>query len=73
MKNKPVVIIVAALGLGVLFFTVLYLAALIAGGNRATSRLSPLPSGEKVALVKIEGLLLTAEAVVDEINEYAED
>jgi protease-4 len=73
MKNKPILIIlVSAVALGVLFFSVLYLATLIAGGKPSKS-LSPLPGMEKIALVKIEGLLITADAIVEEINNYAED
>ena len=73
MKNKPILIIlVSALALGVLFFAVLYLATLISGGKSSKS-LSPLPGQEKIALVKIEGMLITADAIVDEINNYAED
>jgi protease-4 len=73
MKNKPVVIIMAAFGLGLLFFAVLYVAVLIAGGKKATTRFTALPTGDKVALVKIEGLLLTSEATVEEITGYTED
>ena len=73
MKNKPVLIIIAALGLGVLFFAVLYVAVLVAGGKKATSRLTTLPTGDRIALVKIEGLLLTSDASVEEIKGYAED
>mgnify|MGYP001558903464 CR=1 FL=1 len=73
MNNKPVLIIlVSALALGVLFFTVLYLATLISGGN-ASHSLSPLPGMEKIALVKVEGMLITADSIVDEINNYADD
>jgi len=73
MKNKPILIIlVSALALGVLFFSVLYLATLISGG-KATKSLSPLPGMEKIALVKIEGMLITADTIVEEINNYAED
>lgn len=73
MKNKPVVIIMAAFGLGLLFFAVLYVAVLIAGGKKATTRFTALPTDDKVALVKIEGLLLTSEATVEEITGYTED
>jgi protease-4 len=73
MKNKPVVIILTALGLGVLFFAVLYLAVLLAGGKKATSHLTALPTGDRVALVKIEGLLLTSDEAVEEIKGHAED
>ena len=73
MKNKPILIIlVSALALGVIFFTVLYLATLISGG-KASQSLSPLPGMEKIALVKIEGMLITADTIVDEINNYADD
>jgi len=73
MKNKPVLIIlVSALALGVLFFTVLYLATLLFGGKSSQS-LSPLPGMEKIALVKIEGMLITSDSIVDEINNYADD
>ena len=73
MKNKPILIIlVSALALGVLFFTVLYLATLISGGKSSQS-LSPLPGMEKIALVKVEGMLITADNIVDEINSYADD
>ena len=73
MKNKPVIIILTAFGLGVLFFAVLYFAVLLAGGKKATTRLTSLPTGDKVALVRIEGLLLTSESAVEEITGYAED
>jgi protease-4 len=73
MKNKPILIIlVSALALGVLFFSVLYLATLISGGKTSQS-LSPLPGTEKIALVKIEGMLITADSIVEEINNYADD
>jgi protease-4 len=73
MKNKPILIIlVSALALGVLFFSVLYLATLISGG-KASQSLSPLPGTEKIALVRIEGMLITADSIVEEINNYADD
>ena len=73
MKNKPIfIILVSALALGVLFFAVLYSATLLSGG-KASKSLSPLPGMEKIALVKIEGMLITADAIVDEINNYADD
>ena len=73
MKNKPVLIIlVSALALVILFFSVLYLATLLSGGKSSKS-MSALPGLEKVALVKIEGMLITADAIVEEINNYAED
>ena len=73
MKNRPVlVILITALGLGVLFVAVLYLAAVVSGG-KGQKPMAPLSSMEKVALVKVEGVLITASQIVDEINEYADD
>jgi len=73
MKSKPVIILAAAFGLGLLFFAVLYLATALSGGGRSASRIAPLPGSDRVALVKIEGILLTADAIVQEINDHAED
>jgi protease IV len=73
MKQRPVLIIVAAaLGLGVLFFAVLFLAALLSGG-RSAKRMAPLSGLDRVALVKIEGVLITSDDAVAEIREYADD
>ncbi len=73
MKSKPVIIVLTALGLGVLFFAVLFGAMLLTGGRRATAPLVPLAVGDRVALVKVEGLLIASEPVVNEITSYAED
>lgn len=73
MKNKPIIIIGAALGLGIFFFAVLYFAVLLTGGTKATATLTSLPTGDKVALVRIEGLLLSSEDAVEEIKGHAED
>ncbi|MDA8099625.1 MAG: signal peptide peptidase SppA [Nitrospiraceae bacterium] len=72
MKNKPILIIGAALGLGIAFFLLLSIASLLSGG-RSAKRLASLPGIEKVALVKIEGILLSSEQTVNELKEYAED
>ena len=73
MKKNPVVsVLVAALSLGVIFFFVLYLASLVSGG-KSPRPLTPLPGAERVALVTIEGVLLSSEHVVEELNDYAED
>ena len=73
MKNKPILmILVVAFGLGVIFFAVLYLATLVSGG-RSSRPLAPLPGMDKVALVKIEGLLVNADHIVEEINDHADD
>jgi len=73
MKQRPVLIILAAaLGLGVLFFAVLFLASLVSGG-RSAKRIGPLSGLDRVALVKIEGVLITSDDLVAEIQEYADD
>lgn len=73
MNKKPVLIVfAAAIGLSALFFIVLFLVNLFFGGRGTQKRPLSLP-GDKVALVKIEGMLLTSEAIVDEIASYADD
>ena len=73
MKGKPVFIILAvSVGLAVLFFGVMFLATVLSGG-RTPKALAPIPGIEKVAMVKIEGVLLSSEQIVDEISNYAED
>jgi protease-4 len=73
MKQRPVVIILAAaICLGALFFAVLFLASLVTGG-RSAKRLAPLSGPDRVALVKIEGVLMTSDDAVAEIREYADD
>jgi len=72
MKKNPVLIIlVTAAVLGALFFTVLFLAARLTG-NRTSTALSVVGAG-RVALVKIEGVLVTSDHIVDELHDYAED
>ncbi len=73
MKKRPVLTIVSvAVGLGALFFGVIFFATLLSGG-RTPKALSPLPGLDKVALVKIEGILIGSEQIVDEIKDYADD
>ena len=73
MKQRPVLIILAvALGMGVLFFLVLFLASLVSGG-RSAKGITPLSGMDRVALVKIEGVLITADDTVTEINAYADE
>ncbi len=73
MKKNPVLIVVmTAVVLGALFFGVVFLASLLSGNNRTSTTLQ-MVGADKVALVKLEGLLITAEPVVEELNEYAED
>lgn len=73
MKKNPVLIVIAAAAaLGVLFFIVLSLAYFLSGNKRTASAL-PMVGADKVALVKVEGLLTTSTAIVEELNDYAED
>lgn len=72
MKKNPVLIVViTAAALGVISFVVLSAASLLSG--KRTSSALPGVGSDKVALVRLEGLLVSSEAVVDEINDYAED
>lgn len=73
MKRNPVLIVLGtAAALGLLFVFFLALASLLTG-NRGSSSSLPGVGSDKVALVKIEGLLVTSENVVEELNDYAED
>jgi protease-4 len=73
MKKNPVLIVLAtAAALGVLFFGMVFLASLLSGNKRASKTLQVV-GGDKIALVKLEGLLVTSEPVVEELNDYADD
>ena len=73
MKKKPVlIVVVTAIVLGALFFGIVFLASLLSGNKRSSTTLQ-MVGADKVALVKLEGLLITAEPVVEELNDYAED
>ena len=73
MKRSPLLIVLAtAAALGVLFVIVLSLASFLTGGRRTSVPLA-VGGGGAVALVKIEGLLVTSDSVVDELNDYADD
>ncbi len=73
MKKNPVlIVVVTAVVLGALFFGIVFLASLLSG-NKRTSTTLQMVGADKVALVKLEGLLITAEPVVEELNDYAED
>jgi protease-4 len=63
---------VAALALGVLYFGIVFLASLLSGNKRTSSTLQVV-GADKIALVKLEGLLVTSEHAVEELNAYAED
>ncbi len=69
-KNPLLIVIVTAAVLGGIFFTVLFLTSAMMG-RRAAAALPVV--GERVALVKIEGLLLDSQHVVDELHDYSDD
>jgi protease-4 len=72
MKKNPVLIIfITAAALGALFFIVLFFSARLTG-RTASAALTVVGSG-RVALVKIEGVLVTSDNIVDELHDYAED
>lgn len=70
-KNPLLLVLVTAAALGALFFIVLFLSAILTG--RKTSATLPVVGSDRVALVKIEGVLITSDHVVDELHDYAED
>jgi protease-4 len=73
VKGRPLLLVLAtAVALGVVFVVVLSLATFLSGGRVASGPLAAVGGG-KVALVKIEGLLVTPEHVVEELHDYAED
>lgn len=72
MKKNPVLIImVTAVVLGGLFFGILFLTFAFTG-KKASSSLPVVGSG-RVALVKIEGVLLLSEPVIEELRDFTED
>jgi protease IV len=73
MKRNPVLIVfVTAAVLGVLFFIVVSIASFVAGNKRTAQKL-PMVGADKVALVKVEGVLVTSTPIVEELHNYAED
>ncbi len=73
MKKNPVLIVLlSAVALGMIFFGVVFLASLLSGNKRTSSTLQVV-GADKIALVKLEGLLVTSEHAVEELNAYAED
>lgn len=72
-KTNPVlVVLLTAVVLGAIFFAMLYTASLLTG-RKADRGLSTVVVGDKIALVKIEGLIVSSEKIVEELNDYAED
>jgi protease-4 len=73
MKRNPVLTVLGtAVALGVLFVLVLALASFLSAGKGRSSSLSVVGS-DKVALVKIEGLLISSDDIVEELHDYTDD
>jgi protease-4 len=69
-RNPVLMVLLTAAVLGAVFFGILLFIAVLSG-QRATASLTVV--GSRVALVKIEGLLLGSEEVVEELRNYTED
>src|SRR5512143_3207781 len=70
-RNPVLMVLITAALLGAVFFGILLFSAALSG-KRAAASLSVV-GGSRVALVKIEGLLLGSEDVVEELRNHAED
>jgi protease-4 len=72
MKRNPVLIVLlTAAVLGGIFFVVLFLTSRLSG-RKAPDGLSVMGT-DRVAMVKIEGILISSEHIVEELNDYADD
>ncbi|HET6364956.1 MAG TPA: signal peptide peptidase SppA [Nitrospirota bacterium] len=72
MKKNPVLIVLlTAAVLGGIFFVVLFLTSSLS--SRRTAAALSVIGTDRVAMVKIEGILISSEHVVEELNEYADD
>jgi protease-4 len=72
MKKNPILIVLlTAAVLGGLFFGVLFLTSSLSG--RKTAAALSVVGTDRVALVKIAGMLISSEHVVEELNDYADD
>ncbi len=71
-KNSVLIVLATAAALGALYFGILLLTPLLSGNTRTSSAL-PVVGAGKVALVRLEGLLVTSEQVVEELTDYAGD
>jgi protease IV len=73
MKRNPVLTVLGtALALGVLFVLILAVASFFTG-NKGRSVSFSVVSPDRVALVKIEGLLTSSDDIVKELHDYTED
>ncbi len=72
MKRNPILIVLlTAVVLGGLFFAVLFITSSLSG--RRTAAALSVVGTDRVALVKISGMLVSSENVVEELSEYADD
>jgi protease-4 len=72
MKRNPVLIVVAvAAVLGLLFATILYFTH-TSGSSGGSAKLRVMDGGN-VALVRIEGVLMSSEKIVEELHDYTDD
>lgn len=71
-KNSVIVVFVTVIALSVLFFIVLSLASYLIRG-KALSPMKSLPGLDRIALVKVEGVLMSSERIVDDLKTYSED
>ncbi len=71
-KNSVMVVFVTVIALSVLFFIVLSLASYMIRG-KALSPMKSLPGLDRIALVKVEGVLISSERIVDELKNYSQD
>ncbi len=72
MKKNPVLVVLAtAAVLGAVFFVLLFLAYSLTG-DKPSAKLRVVGQN-KVALVRLEGILLSSEHIVEELNDYADD
>lgn len=71
-RNSVLTVVGTAVALGVLFVLLLALASFLSGGKGRSASL-PVVGSDKVALVKIEGLLVSPDNIVEELHDYTED
>ena len=72
MKKNPVLVVLAtAAALGAVFFVLLFLAYSLTNGKPSVK--ISVGGQNKIALVKLEGILLSSEQIVNELNDYADD
>ena len=72
MKRNPILmVLLTAVVLGAVFFVLLFITSRLSG--RRTSAALSVVGTDRVALVKISGVLISSEHVVEELNEYSDD